>query len=216
MNFVLLSSWQHTLQIFGVDQVAAKKAFTHLTEAYSNPSRHYHTLKHVAYVLSTIETLQAYTQDLAAVQLAAWLHDVVYDTHTQDNEEKSANYACELLSNLSIPANTIAHVTHLILSTKHHQAAVDDYDSQVLLDADLAILAANPVQYREYAQAIRQEYAWVSELEYITGRKQVLERFLQRSRIYFTDLMFEVAEQFARSNLKTEIYILENWKSHEK
>ncbi|MBD6620361.1 hypothetical protein FNW02_32405 [Komarekiella sp. 'clone 1'] len=216
MNFVLLSSWQHTLKLFDVDQAAAKKAFTQLTEAYSNPSRHYHTLKHIAHVLSTIETLQAYTQDLAAIQLAAWFHDVVYDTQAKDNEEKSANSACELLSNLGIPANTIAHVTHLILSTKYHQAAVDDYDSQVLLDADLAILAVNPVLYQEYTQAIRQEYAWVSQAEYINGRRQILERFLQRSRIYFTDLMFEVAEQFARSNLKAEIHILDNWESYRK
>ncbi len=68
---------------------------------------------------------------------------------------------------------------------------MDDYDSQVLLDADLAILATNQVLYGEYAHAIRQEYSWMAEADYITGRQQVLERFLQRSRIYFTPLMSE-------------------------
>lgn len=203
----LLSRWQNTLQPFGIDQAAANKAFTRLVEAYSSCDRNYHTLKHIEQVLNTIDTLQVYAQNLPAVQLAAWLHDVVYDTQAQDNEERSADYAGELLRSLGIPSSNITIVTRLILHTKH-QAVTDDIDSQVLLDADLAILAANPVQYQEYANAIRQEYSWVSEADYITGRRQVLERFLQRQRIYFTPLMFEMSEKSARSNLQAEIKIL--------
>lgn len=205
---ILFSNWQHTLQPFGVDQVAAEKAFNSLVAAYSTPGRYYHTLKHIDGVLSTIEILQGYTNNLAAVQLAAWFHDVVYDTQAQDNEQRSADYAFELLSNLNIPESTITTVTRLILNTKAHQAAVDDYDSQVLLDADLAILATNPLQYPEYAHAIRQEYSWVAEADYITGRRQVLEKFLQRSPIYFTPLMLEFAEPCARSNIQAEIQSL--------
>jgi len=202
---ILFSNWEHTLQPFGINQVAAEKVFTKLVAAYSTPGRHYHTLKHIHHVLSTIETLEIYTKDLAAVQLAAWFHDVIYDTQAQDNEERSADYACELLSSLGLSASIIATVTRLILNTKHHQAAVDDYNSQVLLDADLTILAANPIQYQEYTHAIRQEYNYVPETEYIAGRRRVLEGFLQRERIYFTALMFEIAEQSARINIKVEI-----------
>ncbi|MEH2083833.1 MAG: hypothetical protein V7K89_28855 [Nostoc sp.] len=205
---ILFYNWQHTLQPFGVDQVAAEKAFNSLVAAYSSPGRYYHTLKHIDHVLNTIQILQGYTNNLAAVQLAAWFHDVVYDTKAQDNEEQSADYAFELLSNLGIPESTIATVTHLILNTKDHQAAVDDCDSQVLLDADLAIFAANPMQYLEYAHAIRQEYGWVAEADYITGRQQILEQFLQRSHLYFTPLMSEFAEPSARGNIQGEIQSL--------
>ncbi|MEH2253738.1 HD domain-containing protein [Nostoc sp.] len=205
---ILFSNWQHTLQPFGVDQVAVEKAFNRLVAAYSTPGRYYHTLKHIDQVLGTIQILQGYTNNLAAVQLAAWFHDVVYDTEAQDNEQKSADCAFELLSNLGIPESTITTVTRLILNTKDHQAAMDDYDSQVLLDADLAILATNLVQYPEYAHAIRQEYSWVAEADYITGRRQVLEQFLQRSHIYFTPLMSEFAEPSARGNIQGEIQSL--------
>ncbi|MCC5630375.1 hypothetical protein [Nostoc sphaeroides] len=208
LTHILFSNWQHTLQPFGVDQVAAEKAFNPLVAAYSTPGRYYHTLKHIDRVFSTIQILQGYTTNLAAVQLAAWFHDVVYDTQAQDNEQRSADYAFDLLSNLGIPESTIVTVTRLILNTKDHQAAVDDYDSQVLLDADLAILATNPVQYGEYAYAIRQEYGWMAEADYITGRQQVLERFLQRSHIYFTPLMSEFAEPCARGNIQGEIQSL--------
>ncbi|GAX45080.1 hypothetical protein NIES4075_61000 [Tolypothrix sp. NIES-4075] len=211
MNYIdssLFCQWQRTLSGFEVDQVAAQSAFNLLVEAYSSSDRYYHTLKHIYHVLKTIDHLQGHTRNLATVQLAAWFHDVVYDTKAQNNEEKSAAVACELLSSLGIPLSNITAVTRLIINTKNHQAAADDFDSQVLLDADLAILAANPVQYREYALYIRQEYAWVSEAEYIVGRAHVLERFLQRQRIYFTPFMFEVGEKAARCNLNAEIQCL--------
>ncbi|MBD2529145.1 hypothetical protein H6G97_06000 [Nostoc flagelliforme FACHB-838] len=208
LTHILFSDWQHTLQPFGVEQVVAEKAFNPLVAAYSTPGRYYHTLQHIDRVLSTIQILQGYTNNLAAVQLAAWFHDVVYDSQAQDNEERSADYAFEFLNNLGIPDSTITTVTRLILNTKNHQAAVDDYDSQVLLDADLAVLATNQVLYGEYTHAIRQEYSWMAEKDYITGRQQILERFLQRSRIYFTPLMSEFAEPSARGNIQGEIQSL--------
>ncbi len=208
LRVILFCDWQRTLEPFGIDQIAIENTFNDLVTAYSTSHRHYHTLKHIQHVLRTIETLQLYTKDLPSVQLAAWFHDIVYDTQAQNNEERSAEYADKLLINLGIPLNNIATVTRLILTTQRHHTEADDFDSQVLLDADLAILAANPVEYRDYADAIRQEYAWVSDADYIMGRSQVLQKFLHRDRIYFTPLMFEVAEQSARSNLNTEIQVL--------
>ncbi|BAY98132.1 hypothetical protein NIES37_20800 [Tolypothrix tenuis PCC 7101] len=205
---ILLYRWQNTIQLFKVNPIDTNIIFNNIIAGYSSPGRYYHTLEHILHVLITIDKLQAYVQDIHSVQIAAWFHDIVYDTQAKDNEEKSAEYASELLYKLGFAANNIAHITDLIINTKSHQAAADDFDSQVLLDADLAILAADPVQYQEYAQAIRQEYAWVPQDQYIAGRKQVLEKFLQRDRIYFTPLMFEVAEQSARANITAEIQTL--------
>ncbi|MDZ7958935.1 MAG: methyltransferase domain-containing protein [Aulosira sp. DedQUE10] len=206
---ILLYRWQQTLQPFNVSQIAGNKVFNDLIAAYSTPGRYYHTLKHILHVLITIDNLQTYVKDLSTVQLAAWFHDIIYDTQAKNNEERSAEYTCKLLSILGLTANNIAHITRLIINTKYHQAAADDFDSQVLLDADLAILATDSIQYQEYVNAIRQEYAWVPQADYIAGRKQILERFLQRQRIYFTPLMLEAAEQSARANLIAEIKILD-------
>jgi predicted metal-dependent HD superfamily phosphohydrolase len=200
---ILCFQWQHTTQIFDVNPVAANQVFNHLVTAYSRPHRHYHTLQHIYHVLAIIDTLQIYAQELPSLQLAAWFHDVVYNTHADDNEEKSADDAGQMLNNLGIPSSNITKVIRLILHTKNHIG--DDIDSQVLLDADLAILATHPTQYQEYATAIRQEYSWVKDRDYITGRRKVLEKFLERSHIYFTPLMFKVGEQSARANLQAEI-----------
>lgn len=205
---ILLYRWQNTIQPLKVNPIDTNIIFNNLIAGYSTPGRYYHTLEHILHILITIDKLQAYVQDIHSVQIAAWFHDIVYDTQAKDNEAKSAEYAIELLYKLGFATNNIAHISDLIINTKSHQAAADDFDSQVLLDADLAILAADPVQYQEYAQAIRQEYAWVPQDQYIAGRKQVLEKFLQRDRIYFTPLMFEFAEQSARANITAEIQIL--------
>ncbi len=53
-----------------------------------------------------------------------------------------------------------------------------------------------------YAENIRREYAWVPEAEYRMGRRQVLERFLTKPRIF--SLSGELEEP-ARRNLAAEI-----------
>ncbi len=201
----LFKVWERSLQAFKVKSLIAQAAFRELAIAYSSPNRHYHTLQHLQRVLTTIEILQDPAQDSASIQLAAWFHDGVYDTRASDNEEKSAALAAYWLALCDIPSATIATVTHLILSTKHHQADLDDRDSQILLDADLEILGAEPIAYWDYAAQIRQEYSWVPEAQYLEGRQRVLEQFLQRDRLYFTEQMFDTLEVSARRNLSAEI-----------
>ena len=201
----LFQKWRQLLQNFQVNQTAAEKTFNQIVLAYSTPNRFYHNLEHIHQVLEIIQTLEYQTQDLKTIQLAAWFHDIVYDTKAKDNEEKSANYAVECLLALSIPGNVIKNVKRLILTTKNHEALTNDCDARVLLDADLAILGSNPVDYRKYTQKIRKEYIWVTELEYFVGRQKVLQNFLQRQNIYFTQTMQQTKEKNARNNLQAEI-----------
>lgn len=203
----LFQDWWQLLQNFDINQAAAEKTFTQIVESYSNPNRYYHNLEHINHVLEVIQTLESQTQNLEtkSVQLAAWFHDIVYDTKAKDNEEKSGDRAVEVLSSLSIPSNVIKNVKRLILTTQNHQASTNDCDAQVLLDADLAILGSSASKYSKYTQAIRQEYIWVPEVEYFAARKRILQNFLQRENIYFTQLMQQTKEKTARNNLETEV-----------
>lgn len=198
--------WQPWRSLFPqAPENSVKQAFQDIIAAYSSPERHYHTIAHIVQILSTIRELRP--ENAIAVQIAAWFHDVVYDSQAQDNEERSADVADQVLRSLQVDPETIAIVRQLILCTKHHQA--DDRDSEILLDADLAILGAVPANYQIYATAIRQEYAWVPDAQYRAGRKQVLEKFLQRDRIFLTTQLFEQLEAPARANLQAEIQALE-------
>ncbi len=177
----------------------ADQAFDDVCEHNSEIGRVYHTLVHVQSVLETVEWLAELAPHPNAVKLAAWLHDVIYDSQASDNEERSAKYAEQMCKNLSIPDGHL--VAALILKTKTHDAG-SNADAQVLIDADLAILGADDLSYRAYAEQIRQEYDWVPEAQFRSGRRQVLERFLSRPRIFYflTDL-----ETPARQNIEAEI-----------
>jgi predicted metal-dependent HD superfamily phosphohydrolase len=206
---MLLKNWRLLLQSFDVELESCDRTFACLVANYSEPNRYYHTLEHIDRVLETIQFLERQTKHLTDVRLAAWFHDLVYDSQVSDNEEKSADYARNLLQSLSIPSSVIDNVVRLILITKHHQVSERDFDGRVLVDADLAILSCDRESYWKYARAIRQEYKWVSEERYLVERKRVLEKFLQRKSIYFTSLMLKQAEQAARANLEIEIQWLE-------
>ena len=78
------------------------------------------------------------------------------------------------------------------------------------MDADLAILGADPVEYQAYMRSIRREYSWASDAAYKVGRIQVLESFLQRDRLYYSDILGDELESIARLNLKQEIANYQN------
>ena len=207
--------WETLLQPFLVEPKLRQNVFFNLVAAYSSAGRFYHNLEHIHQVLETIEQIYRCSLSQASpslnfpvIQLAAWFHDVIYDPKAKDNEEKSTEYAEATLKSLKIQKTTIAQVKNLILTTKNHQAPPTDLESQILLDADLAILGSTESEYRAYSQAIRQEYSWVCDAEYRLGRKQVLQKFLQRERIYLTSYLFVTLEEKARQNLQSEIAAL--------
>ncbi len=196
--------WRTLCAALGVPMEAARRAFTRLAEAYAGPGRVYHTLDHIHHVLRTLAPLRMQARDFAAVQLAAWFHDAVYDPRAKDNEERSADLAEILLREMAVSEEDIAEARRLILLTKAHDPTTTDTDGCLLVDADLAILGAAPDEYARYARAIRAEYAWVPEEAYRTGRRAVLEGFLRRRQIFRTAAL-QLLEEPARRNIAAEM-----------
>ncbi len=199
MNNLLRRKWHDLLGAWVVTPTLADEMFEDIRKHYAGPCRFYHTLDHVGAMLATGESLATHARNLNAVKLAVWLHDVIYDSRASDNEERSAEYADQVCEKLTIPQGR--EVASLILKTKTHDAG-EDVDAQVLLDADLAILGTNEPAYRTYADQIRQEYAWVPEPDYRMGRRQVLERFLARPKVFH---FLVHLEEPARRNIAAEI-----------
>jgi predicted metal-dependent HD superfamily phosphohydrolase len=199
-----VSSYERLYELSQIDPV-----FELLVTAYTLPDRHYHNLNHIQHLLTILERFnQGKLREPMAVFLAIWFHDFVYNPQAIDNEIQSAKTARALLTNLGASIDLIVRVEQLILATQGHQVNPKDFDRCVLLDADLAILGADPIRYQAYARSIRLEYDWVSDTAYQTGRIQVLESFLQRDRLYHTDLLFDELESIARLNLAQEIAFL--------
>ncbi len=156
------------------DSPTARTEWAAVVTAWSEPHRRYHDLRHLAAVLGLVGELGAAADDPAAVALAAWYHDVVYDPRRGDNEQVSAERARAGLRGL-VPAGRLEEVVRLVLLTAGHDAAPGDADGAVLCDADLAVLAAPPEAYAGYASAVRAEYGHLSDEVFTAGRIAVLE-----------------------------------------
>lgn len=190
-------------------------ALEHLLTRYREPHRHYHDLRHLAAVLAHIDEIAAHTpaagapDDLQVVLLAALFHDAVYEPRAADNEAASAALARACASELGWSARRCASVERLVLATAPHAPATTVHtianDEALLLDADLAVLAAAPAEYAAYVRSVRREYAHVGDDQWRAGRAAVLHALLQRPALFNTRYMARVAEAQARHNMLGEL-----------
>ena len=201
------ADWTRLLTTFGCTEGKCEQPFVDLCRCYGESARRYHTLDHIHSVVETARMLGD-GGELPPLFLAIWFHDAIYDSRAKDNEEKSAVYARIALLPLGVPDAIVRETERLILLTKSHAPTAGDRAGAILVGADLAVLGAPPAEYDAYALAIRQEYGWVSEAAYRDGRREVLELFLRRPRIYTSEEMFALREAAARRNLEREIAAL--------
>ena len=82
-------------------------------------------------------------------------------------------------------------------------------DCALFLDMDLAILGSPAAEFASYERAVRLEYDWVAEKEWLAGRSQVLRSFLVRPFIYASPQFQRSHEEAARSNLMQSLAALE-------
>lgn len=187
---------------------ATRRIGADLTARYAEPHRRHHTLAHLTGVLDLVDELAAHAADPDAVRLAAWFHDAVYDPERADNEARSARLAARVLADTDLAPGRVAEVVRLVELTETHDPDGSDADGQVLCDADLAILGADPERYAAYTAAVREEYAFVPEEIFRAGRAEILRSLLDLPRIFHTPEANARFEETARHNLTTELMLL--------
>ncbi len=189
---------------------------------YAEPHRQYHTATHIMLVLRDLHDAAraVRAQPSAEVLAAALYHDVIYDPRANDNEVRSADLAATRLSDIGWSYTRCRSVAALVLATAGHLVqrdpadgndsidAADAVDTALLLDADLAILGADPGAYLAYVNGVRAEYSHVDDDQWRSGRTAVLRRFLDRPRLFITEYMFSSYEHRARANIEAEVAAL--------
>lgn len=179
-----------------------------LLARWAEPQRRYHTTGHLAAVLDHVDTLAGHAADPDAVRLAAWFHDAVYRPDRSENEERSAVLAERALPEAGVSAEVTAEVARLVRLTVSHDPGAGDTNGEVLCDADLAILAARPKEYAQYAARVREEYGFVPDEAFREGRAAVLRQLLELPRLFRTPYGAAEWEPGARHNLLTELELL--------
>lgn len=192
------ASWQHAWSALGAS--APQPVLAELLQSYSEPQRHYHTLQHLGEAMGLLQPALGLAAHPGEVALALWFHDAVYETQAKDNEARSADWAVAVVRGQGLPAEVAGRVHGLIMATCH-AAQPSGIDAQLLVDADLGILAADPLRFAEYEVQVRAEYEWVPLPLYRARRREVLLGFMQREAIYCTDWFGQRLEARARCNL---------------
>ncbi len=182
----------------------ARVVWSEIERRYREPHRAYHNFGHIGHCLAEFDTVRSLAESPVAVELAIWFHDAIYDTHANDNEEQSANFAAQFLGEAKVEPKLVAGVASLIVATTH-AAPPASPDAALLVDVDLAILGQPRERYAAFEQEIRREYAWVSASDFAAGRAAILRRFLERPEIYSSDAFRDRYERIARENLRWAI-----------
>lgn len=184
-----------------------ERVLAEVVGAFTGVDRHYHDLGHVLDCLRKADEVYERLTEGRAVDAALFFHDAVYDATRGDNEERSAELAARCLGVMGEDAKFIAVVRDLIMDTRHVTSPASN-DGRYVVDIDLSILGESPERFDAYERAIRREYGHVTEEAFRNGRAKVLRSFLDRPRIYGTDVFRDRYEAAARENLARSLTAL--------
>ena len=195
-------SWQRAWRNLGLPAPASLKS--RLINAYSEPSRQYHSLQHLLECITHLEPVIHLAHHPGEVEISLWFHDAIYDPKAKDNELRSGQWASDALIDKGASPVQAQRVRSLILATRH-QSTPTEPDQQLIVDIDLAILGASPARFAEYDAQVKAEYLWVPNVIYRRQRQAVLQAFLDRDPLYRTAHFRHQYEQPAKANLQGAI-----------
>lgn len=190
---------------------AVARSGADLLVRWNEPTRRYHTTRHLVEVFWALEELEGAGEiddrQCSVARLAAWFHDAIYDPKAGpgSNEADSAVLARKTLQQLGIGDEDGAAINRLIRLTAGHDADAEESLDAAFQDADMWILSAPQERFDDYCSQVREEFAHVPDPEYRAGRAAVLEPFLHRDTIYGTSLALNAWERPARINLGREL-----------
>lgn len=177
-------------------------AYEELVNAYSQPHRHYHTMKHVVDCLSELDQERAMIRLPLETELALWYHDLVYDPMSKTNEVTSWNKLDNIIYAFCLDRVINPYVVKEMILATDHQVVPRSLDAKYVVDIDLAILGRSPQVFAEYEDGIRMEYSAVSDSAFYAARRKFLDKLKLRDHIYNTDHFRWKYEELARMNLR--------------
>lgn len=175
-----------------------------LLARYRDPARAYHSIDHVEAMLRHLDGLRGLAVRPAEVACAILFHDAIQEPGVAGDEHRSAELAREVLAEAGADPAAIDRIAAMIEATAGHHAPPSS-DAALLLDLDLAILAAEPAVFDRYEDAIRAEYSAIDDAAFARGRAAFVERMLARPRLYARDETHARWDARARANLRRSI-----------
>ncbi len=192
-----------------------KTLFYKLISEYKRIDRFYHNTQHLKYLISHFkEIFKPHIKEKLwkrAIMIAIFYHDVKMKFSTETtNEEDSVRFLFDDFINFDIfhksvigTRSYVSLAADLIMATKNHNlneyilsSEKGIYYGNIFLDLDLLILADKDKIF-EYESQIRKEWQHIDDSTYKFHRKNILQSFLNKDKIFFSP-EFEDKNQIAK------------------
>ncbi len=190
--------WQRCLDDNAEDHSA--DIHSKLLSAYSEPQRVYHDLSHIDHCLSMFDLARQFMQNPDLVELAVWMHDVVYQPGASDNEARSVDWYRAIAANTQ-RQDSCEQVCQMIMATQHDNIPPPESDAAYMVDIDLSSFALPWDEFLQDGANLRLENPQRSDSDYYSSQIAFQKSLLARERFYYTDFFHQQFETRARDNL---------------
>jgi len=137
--------------------------------------------------------------DVDAVELALWFHDVIYHAGADDNEQRSADYFSQQAKGAMAGALR-QKVMDLIMATTHKDLP-ETRDECFVVDIDLSSFGLPWEAFCRDSEAVRSEFAHISDAEFYPNHQAFMQHLLKREYFCFTEFFRDRHEAQAQQNI---------------
>lgn len=182
-----------------------------LLSIMSDSALHYHTPVHPLWMLKfymdkVLPFGGGHNGALDRVELLClWFHDAIYIPANYDNEERSFEFMKALMKPY-LERHDLDRAKTIIHETACYDSEDGQFSCPLLMDLDLCNFCFEPEAYADASRLVKKEFMPIrGEEVYESGRKVLLQKFLNRPRIYRTELFRDNFESKARDNIFSSI-----------
>jgi predicted metal-dependent HD superfamily phosphohydrolase len=204
--------WVDLLEPY-VDRASyARASFESLARRYLEEGRSCHGIDYLEHLVFSICDLTreptSAPDDPLATTLAGFFRYTVLAPGVTDSRRHSARLAGNWLDGLGIAPEVVDEVRRLVLLPDTYEAAPDDLDSAVTIDADLVVYGSDYESYRRWLEGLRREHDRLGRPDFEARRIRFVKSLTRREHIYHTASCRERFEAMARRNLEAELRLL--------
>ena len=183
-----------------------------LISRWNAKGRTLHNTRHLIKTLARIDEIASTAHDPDVLRVALWYQGAVINrsfdvfqrgTNSDEQEFSALYHARSRMEALGLSEDVISRVQELMMALFTHRADPSDMDAQVLIDADLGMLAASPQDFKRFRESLREECPDLCDMDYVRARRLAIKKILAREQIFHSPLAL-AWEESARANLEAE------------
>lgn len=183
-----------------------------LISRWNAKGRILHNTRHLIKTLARIDEIASTAHDPDVLRVALWYQGAVLNrsfdvfqrgTNSDEQEFSALYHARSRMEALGLSEDAISRVQELMMALFTHRADPSDMDAQVLIDADLGMLAASPQDFKRFRESLREECPDLCDTDYVRARRLAIKKILAREQIFHSPLAL-AWEESARANLEAE------------